>query len=41
MQSGDHVYRNISLMSVQNQQALEFVVDVFIDAAETQLSISA
>lgn len=35
------MFRHIGLMSVQNQQALEFVVDVFIAAVETQLSISA
>lgn len=35
------MYRHIGLMSAQNQQALEFVVDVFIAAAETRLSISA
>lgn len=31
----------IGLISVQNQQNLEFVVGVFIAVVETQLSISA
>lgn len=35
------MYRYIGLTPVQNQQVWEFVVDVFVAAAETQLSISA
>lgn len=41
MQSRDNVCKYIGVMSVQNQQALEFIVDVFVATVETQLSISA